>query len=121
MKMAMSGYDHEYVGSINKQQPSDHRILSIAASRVDAQDCARSSSSLSSSMYSGNDTPLTLTRADWLRAGAGVAAIAPVVLSQRDTAAAALKTGAVTVFGAGGKTGRECVEYLANRGAGECP
>lgn len=29
-------------------------------------------------------------------------------------------SGTVTVIGAGGKTGRECVEYLAASGTGEC-
>lgn len=69
----------------------------------------------------GADVPTSLTRADWLRIGASLAAVAPVVaLGSQDAAVAAPNTGGrVTVLGAGGKTGRECVEYLASRGTGE--
>lgn len=64
--------------------------------------------------------PNSLTRADWLRIGASLAAVAPVVaLGSQDAAVAAPNAAeTVTVLGAGGKTGRECVEYLASRGTG---
>lgn len=62
----------------------------------------------------------SLTRVDWLRVGASLAVIAPVlgVAADGDAASAATPGASVTVLGAGGKTGRECVEYLASRGAG---
>lgn len=51
--------------------------------------------------------------------GAGLAAIVPALGLRQDPALAASDSGAVTVLGAGGKTGRECVEYLASKGTGE--
>lgn len=108
-----NGNYHER-GFMNGQQPP-------TASRIDVQETLPNPSSSSpSSKRSSKDKPLT-TRADWLRAGAGLAVIAPAVaLSSRDAGLAAPILGAVTVLGAGGKTGRECVKYLAERGAGEC-
>lgn len=50
-----------------------------------------------------------------------MAVIAPVIGvadSSSDAANAATRGASVTVLGAGGKTGRECVEYLASRGTG---
>lgn len=60
------------------------------------------------------------TRADWLRASGAALASSLLVLGRQQYADAASGAGgAVTVLGAGGKTGRECVEYLASRGTGE--
>lgn len=115
----MNGNYHER-GFMNGKQPHDRRISPIA-SRTDVHETLPSPSASSpSSKGSSNDISLT-TRADWVCAGAGLAAIAPALaLSTRDSGMAASITGAVTVLGAGGKTGRECVKYLAERGAGEC-
>lgn len=77
---------------------------------------------LESSPYDGDaDARASLTRVDWLRIGASLAAVAPVVaLGNQEAAVAAPNAGGtVTVLGAGGKTGRECVEYLASRGTGK--
>eukprot|EP00903_Cladosiphon_okamuranus_P010513 g9944.t1 len=68
---------------------------------------------------SGNDdVSASLTRGEWLRAGASLVAIAPVLALGKDNEAMAVTSSDVTVLGAGGKTGRECVEYLAARGTG---
>lgn len=58
----------------------------------------------------------SLTRTDWLHVAA---AITPVVFLGTQQASAAGGDGTVTVLGAGGKTGRECVEYLAACGKGD--
>ncbi|CAN0446200.1 unnamed protein product, partial [Ectocarpus sp. 12 AP-2014] len=63
-------------------------------------------------------TPASLSRGEWLRVGASLAAMAPVFALGREDASAATSSD-VTVLGAGGKTGRECVEYLASKGTGE--
>lgn len=71
-----------------------------------------------------NPLETSTSRGDWLRTGAGLAAMVPLVSSvllgsPADAAAARAGSGTVTVIGAGGKTGRECVEYLAASGTGE--
>lgn len=118
-RVNMNGNHHER-RFMYGQQPHDRRMFPIA-SRIDVHETSPSPpASPPSSKGSSNDKPLT-TRADWVRAGAYLAAIAPALaLSTRDSGMAASNTGAVTVLGAGGKTGRECVKYLAERGAGKC-
>ncbi|CAM9604113.1 unnamed protein product [Ectocarpus sp. 4 AP-2014] len=61
--------------------------------------------------------PASMSRGEWLRVGASLAAMAPVFALGREDASAATSSD-VTVLGAGGKTGRECVEYLASKGTG---
>ncbi|CAM9652862.1 unnamed protein product, partial [Ectocarpus sp. 13 AM-2016] len=63
-------------------------------------------------------TPASMSRGEWLRVGASLAAMTPVFALGREDASAATSSD-VTVLGAGGKTGRECVEYLATKGTGE--
>ncbi|CAB1114984.1 unnamed protein product [Ectocarpus sp. CCAP 1310/34] len=70
-------------------------------------------------------TPASMSRGEWLRVGASLAAMAPVFALGKEDASAATSSvfnaclSDVTVLGAGGKTGRECVEYLASKGTGE--
>ncbi|CBN74033.1 conserved unknown protein [Ectocarpus siliculosus] len=61
--------------------------------------------------------PASMSRGEWLRVGASLAAMAPVFALGKEDASAATSSD-VTVLGAGGKTGRECVEYLASKGTG---
>lgn len=64
------------------------------------------------------------TRGEWIRTGVGLATLVPFAWTIGVDGAAAASGGGstpvVTVLGAGGKTGRECVEYLAARGTGLC-
>lgn len=63
------------------------------------------------------------SRADWLKVGVGLASLVPLVAAagtQDVLAASGGGSNVVTVLGAGGKTGRECVEYLGARGTSEC-
>ncbi|CAM9415609.1 unnamed protein product [Ectocarpus fasciculatus] len=72
---------------------------------------------------SGDDdtagSPASMSRGEWLRVGASLAAMAPVFALGKEDASLAATSSDVTVLGAGGKTGRECVEYLASKGTGE--
>lgn len=70
-------------------------------------------------IHSHNPPGSLLTRASWLRTGASLASIASLVFALGSRVEAATGGGSVTVIGAGGKTGKECVEYLVARGTGE--
>lgn len=68
-----------------------------------------------------SDDSKMLTRAEWIRIGASLPLLVPLVTGLEPKGAEAAQGGVstVTVLGAGGKTGRECVEYLAAHGSGK--
>lgn len=69
--------------------------------------------------HAHNPLGSSITRADWLRAGAGLASMVPLVFAFGSRVDAATGGESVTVIGAGGKTGKECVKYLVARGTGK--
>lgn len=101
--------------------PTTHPAYPILGASTAMRAASSPSPSDESSPSPDAARPASLTRVDWLRVGASLAVIAPVIGiadGSSDAASAATGGGSVTVLGAGGKTGRECVEYLASRGTG---
>lgn len=101
--------------------PTTHPGYPVLGASTAMRAAASPSPSDDSSPSSDAARPASLTRVDWLRVGASLAVIAPVIGfadGSSDAASAATGGASVTVLGAGGKTGRECVEYLASRGTG---
>lgn len=68
-----------------------------------------------------SDDSTIFTRAEWIRVGASLPLLVPLVKGLEPKGAEAAQGGVstVTVLGAGGKTGRECVEYLAAHSSGK--